>query len=343
MRPSRRLALAGGLAAAAAACAGRPVRAVPDPSFRTLGRVERLSPAMDGIVAPDAVIQVLAEGFTWSEGPVWIAEGGYLLFSDVPNNRIHRWSEADGLSVFMEPSGYDGPATDAFREAGSNGLIVGPKGSILMADHGNRAVARLDLATQAKTLLATQFGGRRFSSPNDLVQGAGGAIFFTDPPYGLAGMDQSPLKEQGHNGVYRLDADGAVSLLVRDLTFPNGIGLSPDRRTLYVAVSDPAHAVVMAYGLDARGGVTDGRVLRDFTAMVGADNPGLPDGLVVDEAGRLFCTGPGGVHVLAPDGQALGLIRTDGPAANCTFGEDGRTLFITAGANLLRIRTLTRG
>lgn len=303
----------------------------------------REAPDLDGIIAPDARIEVLADGFAWSEGPVWIADGGYLLFSDVPRNRIHRWSETDGASVFMEPSGYGGPDASAFREPGSNGLIRGPAGSILMADHGNRAVAQLDLASRTKTLLATHHEGKRFNSPNDLIRASNGAIFFTDPPYGLAGMDQSPLKELTHNGVYRLDPDGAVTLLVDDLTFPNGVALSPDQRTLYVTVSDPARAVVMAYDLSLAGTVSKARVIRDFTTLEGPAHPGLPDGLAVDVEGRLFCTGPGGVHILTNAGHSLGRIETAGAAANCAFGEDGGTLFITAGDRLLRLRTRTRG
>ncbi len=342
MSLSRRLVIAGAAALSAAACRSiaLPEIAAARPA---VGRIVRDDPALDRLIAPDARIEKLAQGFTWSEGPVWIADGGYLLFSDVPENRIHRWSAADGETVFMAPSGHDGPDTSGFREPGSNGLIVGPAGSILMADHGNRALARVDLATRAKTLLATHYRGRRFNSPNDLVQAATGAIYFTDPPYGLTGMDDSSLKEQPHNGVYRLDPDGTVTLLEAGLTFPNGVALSPDQRTLYVAVSDPARAVVMAYDLDSAGRTSRGRVLRDFTAMVGPSHPGLPDGLAIDVDGHLFVTGPGGVHVLTPDGQALGRIDTGTAAANCKFGEDGRTLFITSGPFLARVRTLTRG
>ncbi|MDP3803491.1 SMP-30/gluconolactonase/LRE family protein [Brevundimonas sp.] len=342
MNPSRRLILAGGAALSATACQspGTPPAAVAWPA---VGRIVRDDPALDRLIAPDARIEKLAEGFTWSEGPVWIAEGGYLLFSDVPENRIHRWSEADGASVFMSPSGYDGPDASSFREPGSNGLIAGRAGSILMADHGNRAIARVELATRAKTLLATRYQGRRFNSPNDLVQAANGAIFFTDPPYGLKDMDQSPLKELPHNGVYRLDPDGEVTLLEDGLTFPNGVALSPDQRTLYVAVSDPERAVIMAYDLNPAGQTSGGRVLRDFTSLVGPSNPGLPDGMAIDAGGHLFATGPGGVHVLSPDGRSLGRIDTGTAAANCKFGEDGRTLFITSGPFLARLRTLTRG
>jgi gluconolactonase len=340
LTPTRRLILAGA-AASAAACTS--LGGAASPPFPAVGRIVRLDPALDALIAPDAVIEKLAEGFTWSEGPVWIPDGGYLLFSDVPRNRIHRWSPTDGASVFMAPSGHPGGDAPGFREPGSNGLIRGPAGSILMADHGHRAIARVDLATRAKTLLATHYQGRRFNSPNDLVQAANGAIYFTDPPYGLEGLDQSPLKELGHNGVYRLDPDGAVTLLEAGLSFPNGVALSPDQHTLYVAVSDPGRAVLMAYDLSPGGETSGGRVLRDFTGMVGPDHPGLPDGLAVDAGGHLFATGPGGVHVLAPDGRALGRIDTGTAAANCAFGEDGRTLFITSGPFLARVRTLTRG
>ncbi len=343
MTPSRRIVLTGALAVSAIGAGGCARPAPAATAFPTVGRIVRDDPALDRLIAPDAVIEKLAEGFTWSEGPVWIADGGYLLFSDVPENRIHRWSETDGASVFMAPSGYDGPDASGFREAGSNGLIPGPAGSILMADHGNRAVARVDLASKAKTLLATRYGDRKFNSPNDLVRTTNGAIIFTDPPYGLKDMDRSPLKEQPHNGVYRLDPDGAVTLLIDDLTFPNGVALSPDQRTLYVAQSDPARAVIMAYDLDPAGAVSNGRVLRDFTALVGDDRPGLPDGLAIDAEGHLFASGPGGIHVLAPDGRSLGRIDTGTAAANCKFGEGGRSLFISSGGFLARVRTTTRG
>lgn len=341
MNLSRRIVIAGAAALSATACRSQAMSAAQ--TYPTVGRIVRDDPGLDGVIAPDARIEKLAEGFTWSEGPVWIDDGGYLLFSDVPQNRIHRWSEADGLSVFMQPSGYDGPDPSGFREPGSNGLIVGLAGSILMADHGNRAIARVDLATKAKTLLATRYQGRRFNSPNDLVQASDGAIYFSDPPYGLEGMDQSPLKEQPHNGVYRLDPDGTVTLLINDLTFPNGVALSPDQRTLYVAQSDPALAILKAYDLSASGQVSNGRILRDFTPTVGADNPGLPDGMAVDAQGRLFVTGPGGIHVLTSDGHLLGRIDTGTAAANCKFGGDGTVLFITSGASLLKLTTLTRG
>jgi gluconolactonase len=311
--------------------------------FVEAARIHADSPALAALIPPETPVEKLAQGFTWSEGPVWIKEGGYLLFSDVPANRMYRWSEADGLSVFLEPSGYDGEEPWLFREPGSNGLIPGPPGTILMADHGNRAVARLDLATRRKTFLATHYQGKRFNSPNDLVCGPDGSIWFTDPPYGLQGLNESPSKEQPVNGVYRLHPDGGIDLVIDDMTFPNGILLSPDARTLYVANSDRERPVVLAFALDAGGGIADQQVLADFTPLTPHSLPGLPDGMAIDVAGNLFVTGPGGVHIFSAGGAHLGRIDTGAAVANCAFGEDGRTLFLASSDILARVRTRTRG
>jgi gluconolactonase len=305
--------------------------------------IHREADALDALIAPGASVETLATGFVWTEGPVWIAEQSCLLFSDVPANKMYRWSEADGVSVFLDPSGYDGPDPSAFREPGSNGLIAGPVGTILMADHGNRAVARLDLATRAKTFLATHWEGRRFNSPNDLALSRDGAIYFTDPPYGLQGLDQSPLKEQPHNGVYRIDPDGRVTLLTAELSFPNGLVFSPDQRILYVANSDPERPIWMAYSMDNAGGIASAWVFADVSEEVAAGMPGLPDGMTIDREGNLFATGPGGVHIFAADGRRLGRIDAGQPIANCTFGEDGRTLFLASTDRIARLRTLTGG
>ena len=309
----------------------------------TAGHIHAESPALAALVSPETRVETVAEGFTWSEGPVWVREGGYLLLSDVPANRMYRWSEADGLSIFLEPSGYDGAEPWLFREPGSNGLIPGPAGTILMADHGNRAVARLDLATRKKTFLATHFGGKRFNSPNDLVLGPDGSIWFTDPPYGLAGLDQSPVKEQPVNGVYRLHPDGVVDQVIDDMNFPNGILLSPDARTLFVANSDPERAVVLAFALDGEGRIAGREVFSDMTSLAGEGAAGLPDGMAIDVAGNLFITGPGGVHIFSAGGARLGRIDTGKAIANCAFGEDGRTLFLASTDILARVRTRTRG
>lgn len=304
---------------------------------KTVGGVRRLSPEMDSILAPGAEIEILAEGFDWAEGPVWVDAGGYLLFTDVPQNVIWRWSEVEGLSEFMRPSGFDGEDGSHLREPGANGLVIEPSGTLLMCDHGNRSLSRVDLATREKTIVVDRFEGRRFNSPNDLVIHQSGAVYFTDPPYGLEGLNASPVKEMAHNGVYRLASDGAVTLIDDALSFPNGVALSPDHRTLYVAVSDPEGPVVMAYDLGDDGRAVSSRLFFDAASLMGLDAPGLPDGLKVDARGRIFTTGPGGVLVLTPEGDLLGVIDTGRATANCAFGPDGASLFMTADDLLTRV------
>lgn len=328
------------LAAVLAACSTPHAPPATDPG---IGRLTAFDPAFHDVVAPDARIERLADGFTWAEGPAWIRDGGYLLFTDPPENKLYRWSPSGGLGVFLDPSGYAGPPTDAMREAGANGLFAEPGGSVLLADSGNRLVARLDPATGRKTPLATHYDGHRFNSPNDLVLRGDGAVFFTDPPYGLAGIDDSPAKELEVNGVYRLDPDGSVHLLDDGLRFPNGIALSPDQRTLYVSNSDPARPIWMAYALDAAGNVVDERVFADASDLAGDDSPGLPDGLAVADDGTLFASAPGGVLVLDRDGRRLGRIETGATVTNCAFGDDGRTLYMTSDHFIARVRLLARG
>jgi gluconolactonase len=309
----------------------------------TVGTVKSEAPAFARLVPKAAKIHVVADGFTWAEGPVWIAHGGYLLLSDVPKNRMYRW--APGLraaSIFLEPSG--GTETKGFREPGSNGLKPGGRDRLLVADSGNRAIVLLNLRTKAKRLIAQRFEGKRLNSPNDLVVGPDGAIWFTDPPYGLEGIEDSPLKEQSANRVYRLGPDGKVTAVESQIRFPNGIAFSPDGRTLYVSNSDPKNAVILAWDVSRDGMVTHRRIFADMTALAAKGLPGLPDGMTVDERGNLWATGPGGIHVLAPDGRELGLISTGAAISNCVFGgPDGRTLFMTSTHVLAALRTNVRG
>jgi len=306
----------------------------------TLGRIERTDPGLDRLIPLDAVIEVLAEGFRWSEGPVWDGARGRLLFSDVPNNVVHAWSEKDGLSSFLRPSGYTGPEGGGGREPGANGLAFDAQGRLVLCQHGDRRLSRLEGGRFVP--LAERFEGKRFNSPNDLVFGRDGSLYFTDPPYGLTKTFDDPGREIGWNGVYRLGPDGGVSVLVKDLKAPNGIGLSPDGRTLYVGQSDGERPVVMAYGLAPDGRVSSGRVFFDTTPLR-KNGPGAPDGLKVDRDGNVFTTGPGGVLVLSPEGKHLGTLVTGVPTANCAFGDDGSTLYITANDKLCRVRTTTKG
>jgi gluconolactonase len=322
------------------------VAAAPAPAPPMTATVQRAAPALDALIPREAKVEKIAEGFTWSEGPVWVREGGYLLFSDVPENKMYRWRPGEGATLFLQPSGYAGSDLSPFREAGSNGLEAGPPGSntILVADSGSRAVARLDLATKHKQFLIERYEGKRFNSPNDLVRGPDGAIWFTDPPYGLKNLDASPVKELKVNGVYRLTRAGTVTLVEGGLTFPNGIALSPDARTLYVSNSDPKHAVILAYRLSPTGAVLSRRVFKDMTAPAAKGLPGLPDGMSIDARGNLWASGPGGLYIFTPDGRELGHVDAGTAISNCAFGgPDGKTLFMTAGHEILRLRTNVKG
>jgi gluconolactonase len=308
----------------------------------TLGRVRRDDPRIDQLLPRDAVIEVLASGFDWSEGPIWIdRDGGYLLFSDIPRNSIMKWKEGEGVNLFMKPSGYTGVA-DYGAEPGSNGLALDRQGRLVLCEHGDRRVSRLEWDGGKRTL-ADSYEGKRLNSPNDVVVRSDGALYFTDPPYGLPKREDDPRRELDVFGVYRIGADGRVMLLARSLTRPNGLAFSPDERTLYVAQSDPKRAIWMAFPVKDDGLLGEGRLFADVTPLVGPAAPGLPDGLKVDRDGNLFATGPGGVHVFSPDGRRLGLIETGQATANCAWGGDGSVLYITADSYLCRIRTSTRG
>jgi len=327
------------LALLGTACAAAPAA----PTKIEDARIDRWDPAMDAIVPKDWKIEKLAEGFGWAEGPIWIKSGKYLLFTDVPGNKMWKWSEKGGLEKFLDPSGAASPDPDVWREAGANGLAVFDASSILLADTGNRAIQRLDLATRKKTAVATTFEGKKFSSPNDVVKMKNGVIFFSDPPYGFKKFDEAPEKEVAFNGVYRAGTDGKVSAVEKDLHRPNGVALSPDESVLYVAQSEPTKAILMAYSLDASGNITGKKQFHDFTDLIGDKAPGLPDGLAVAADGTVFATGPGGVFVLSKDGKRLGRIWDGEPTANCKFGDDGRTLYMTSHNMLARIHLNVRG
>jgi len=308
-------------------------------AYETIGDIFRIDPALDSLIPADATIEVLAEGFEWAEGPVWISDGAYLLFSDVPTNTILRWKEGEGTHQWLSPSGYTAEAPRG-GEPGSNGLLLDAAGHLVLCQHGDRRVARLDASLDDPrptfTTLADRWQGKRLNSPNDAVLHSGGALYFTDPPYGLAAGPDDPNRETNFSGVYRVDAEGEVQLLTDALTRPNGIAFSPDEQTLYVANSDPEHAVWMAYDVLPDGTIDNDRIFFDATEWV-AERPGLPDGLKVDAAGNLFATGPGGVLVLSPDGRHLGTVRTNRPTANCAFGNGGDHLYMTADDLLLRV------
>lgn len=340
MRPFARLGLvvAGCAAGVFSMSAADPIHSLPAP-YPEFGSIERLDPALDTLLAPDARMEKLAEGFTWSEGPVWVPEEQHLLFSDVPENIVYRWREGDGVSVFLTPSGFTGGEYDG-RERGSNGLTLDAQGRLVLAQHGDRRVARLNPDGRSFTTVADRHEGRRFNSPNDLVYDRAGNLYFTDPPYGLG---PSSVREIDVHGVYRVSRDGAVTLVTDALERPNGIALSPDERTLYVANSHPPRPIIMAFPLDRDGRAGPGRILFDAAPLAAAGGRGLPDGLKVDQQGNLWATGPGGVLILSPEGRHLGTLRTGQATANCAFGNDGSVLYITADSILGRVATRARG
>ena len=308
--------------------------------------LEPKSPGFAALFPESPELEVLAEGFEWSEGPVWLPEQGELLFSDVPENRIHAWSADEGARVWLEPSGYTGSLPRG-GEPGSNGLALDGSGRLLLCQHGDRRVARLaaplDRPEVSFETVASAYDGKAFHSPNDLVVHSSGAVFFTDPPYGLEGGPDGPGRELDFQGVYRIDPDGEVVLISRELSRPNGIALSPDESRLYVASSDPDRALWMLFDLSPEGEASGGRLFYDASEKVGEERPGLPDGMAVDHEGRLFATGPGGIWVFTPEGEHLGTVRVPQPVANCAFGGDGSSLFLTADHQLLRLRTKTLG
>ncbi|MFD1141704.1 SMP-30/gluconolactonase/LRE family protein [Larkinella insperata] len=322
--------------------------------YPTIGSIERLDAKLDALIPKDAKLEVLASGFDWSEGPVWIkgsgGGNGYLLFSDVPQNTVYKWSEKEGSQAFMKPSGYTGVAPYS-GEPGSNGLAVDGKGRLISAEHGDRRISALSLAERAggKMTLADRYDGKRFNSPNDVAPHSNGSVYFTDPPYGLPEREKdTKTRELAIHGVYRVSPDGKVTLLIDNLTRPNGIAFSPDEKTLYIAQSDPEKPYIMAYPVQTDGTVGKGRIFYDASNGVKQNLPGLPDGLKVDKNGNVWSSGPGGILVIAPGqadgtGKLLGTLKTGVATANCAFGNDGSTLYITADMYLIRLKTLAKG
>ncbi len=320
--------------------AGAAVAQTSTPVLPVLGQVVRNDPRLDRLIPKDAKIEVLGSGFAWVEGPVWVRDGGYLLFSDIPHNSVMKWKAGEGVSLFMKPSGYTG-ITNYGQEPGSNGLIIDREGRLISCEHGDRRISRLE-KNGGKRTLVDNYEGKRLNSPNDAAFKSNGDLYFTDPIYGLPDHEKDPRRELDFCGVYRLSKDGELTLLTREMTRPNGIAFSPDEKTLYVSNSDPDHAVWMAFPVNADGTLGKGRVFKDVTKNV-PSQPGLPDGMKVDAHGNLFATGPGGIYIFTPDAELLGRIDTGQRTSNCNWGDDGSTLYITADSYICRIRTNTKG
>ena len=302
--------------------------------------IVRLDARFDEIIPADAKIEKIADGFTWTEGPVWNRVEGYLLFSEVPKNSIHKWEPGKGVSLFLNRSGYHGREPFTGREPGSNGLIYDWEGRLVFCQHGDRRISRLDKDGN-QTVLADRYDGKRFNSPNDLVFKSNGDLYFTDPPFGLPGSFDDPNKELPFQGVYRLSRDGKVTLLTTDVKAPNGIGFSPDEKKLYLA--DSARALWFVFNVKPDGTIaTPGKVLFDGTE-VSKGRPGVADSLKIDLHGNIFAAAPGGIFIISPEGKLLGHFDLGTATGNCAWGEDGSTLFITSNSAVFRVRLTTKG
>jgi gluconolactonase len=330
-------ALALGVAIAAAARGAELERPAPPSGVE----IQRLDPRLDALVPADAKLERVAEGFAWLEGPVWRSDPGALLFSDVVGNAIHEWRPGSAPRLFLAPSGYGGAERFSGREPGSNGLALDRQGRLLICQHGDRRIARLE-ADGTQTVLVDRFEGRRLNSPNDLVVRPNGDVVFTDPPWGLPRAFDDPARELSWSGVYRLRPDAGLELLTKELRAPNGLGFSPGGDLLYVSESDPANPRWVAFPVRSDGTLGAGRTFADGRAFAKRAE-GVPDGLEVDARGNLFAAGPGGIHVFAPDGTHLGTLWTGVATSNCAFGGDGSDLYVTASDRIYRIRLLTRG
>lgn len=309
------------------ACSGKK-------EYQNIGSIERIDPALDALIAPGAELEIIAEGFEWSEGPLWVAGQHMLLFSDVPKNTVYKWTEEKGHEIYLNPSGYTGTIPRG-GEPGSNGLLLDDEGNLVLCQHGDRRLALmdapLDLPQANFITLAGNVNNRKFNSPNDAVF-KNYKLYFTDPPYGLA---NDTLREIPFNGVYRVDADGQVRLLVDSITRPNGIAFVGN--TLVVANSDPAKAIWYAFELSANDSVTRARVFADATEAAKTDQ-GVPDGLKVDGRGNLFASGPGGLWIMDKTGKVLGKIKIPAATSNCALADDDKTLYITSDMYVLRLK-----
>ncbi len=312
----------------------------PSKEVRTNGSVERLDPSLDQIVNADAKPEILAEGFTWSEGPVWVESSKMLLFSDVPQDTVYKWTEEKGKEVYLTPSGYTGSGPTNSRERGSNGLLLNSKGQLVLCQHGDRRVAIMDAPLdhpEPKYItVVDNYHGKRFDSPNDAAIDNSGNLYLTDPPYGLHDLEKDSSKSAPYQGVYKVTPQGKVYLLVDSLTKPNGIALSPDQKSLFIANSDPQKMRWYKFELGDTT-VLSGKVFADATKHALEDKGG-PDGMKIDRNGNVFATGPGGIHIMNSEGKLIGRILLPQATANCALSSDDKTLYITSQRYALRLK-----
>lgn len=297
-------------------------------------------PLIHEVISKDAQVEILAEGFGWTEGPLWLPIENKLLFSDIPSNSIFEWTEKGGEKLYLKPAGYTGKEKRG-GETGSNGLLLSPEGELILCQHGDRRVAKMNATIKNPKAefisLADNYNGKKFNSPNDAVFHKNGDLYFTDPPYGLEkGMDD-PAKELDFQGVYKLDKKGKTTLLTKEISRPNGIAFSPDWKKLYVGSSDPEKAIWMVYDISEDEMLKNGKLFFDATSL-SKELKGLPDGMKIHPNGWVFATGPGGVLIFTPEGKHLGTIFTGEATANCAFNDEFSVLYITADHYLLRMK-----
>jgi gluconolactonase len=327
------------------ACATTPgeiMQQEPVSSYPTTGSVERLDPVMDKLIPVNAEIEILAEGFSWSEGPVWVEQGEYLLFSDVPENIVYKWKEGEGKSVYLQPSGNTDEVDAGGGTEGSNGLLLDENGQLILCQHGDRRLAVMDAPLDTPlpqyNTIADNWQGKRFNSPNDAAFYKNGEIYFTDPPYGLPNYPDVINRQIPFNGVFKVDHSGHATVLAEDIIRPNGIAFSPDFKTLYVASSEESRVLWYAFDVTEDGLLQNSRIFFDASDQLSKDNKGLADGMKVNQQGYIFATGPGGVLVFDSGARHLGTIRTGNATANVAFGNNGDYLYMTAHSYLMRIR-----
>jgi len=307
---------------------------------KTIGTIERLDPSFDNIISSGAKPEIIAEGFDWSEGPVWVESQKMLLFSDVPRDTVYKWTEEKGKEIYLTPSGY----TDTISrggEMGSNGLLLDKEGHLILCQHGNRQIARMDATLDAPKpnyiSVANNYQGKKFNSPNDAVYNSNGELFFTDPPYGLEKQMDDSKKEIPFQGVYKVKTSGEVILITDSLTRPNGIAFFPGEKTLLVANSDPAKQNWYAFDLGPGDSVSNARI---FYSAEGYDKKlkGSCDGMKIDKNGNVFATGPGGLWIFNKDAKLLGKINLPDATANCALSPDQKTLYIANDMYVLRVK-----
>jgi len=324
-----------------AACGNEHGNKNQEMKYKSIGMIERFDPALDNIISDKAQPEIIAEGFDWSEGPLWIEKYNMLIFSDVPMNTVYKWTEAKGKEVYLKPSGYTGSEPSLCKEPGSNGLTFDKNGNLVLCQHGDRRMARMEAPLdkpEAKFItLADKYNGKRFSSPNDAVYNSAGELFFTDPPYGLQTQDDSDSKKEiSFNGVYKVKTNGEVILLVDSITRPNGIALMPGEKKLIVACSDGAHPNWYVFDINGDS-LMNGKIFYS-AAEEGKTMKGSPDGFKIDKNGNVFATGPGGVYIFNSEGKKLGMIRLDNATSNCALSPDEKTLYISNDMYVLRVK-----